>query len=83
MKLSLVTPIYKDTVYTWTYSSGLVNQTGFVYIDNLEYKIYNGNLQGPYWLRVYNSEGYAEDLTINPYVPFYYYYHKDHLGNNR
>jgi len=72
-----------DTVYTWTYSSGLVNQTGFVYIDNLEYKIYNGNLQGPYWLRVYNSEGYAEDLTINPYVPFYYYYHKDHLGNNR
>ena len=29
--------------------------------------------------RVYNAEGYAE----NPGSPVYYYYRKDHLGNNR
>jgi len=39
MKLPLVTPICKDTVYKWTYSSGLVNQTGMIYIDNLECRL--------------------------------------------
>ena len=34
-------------------------------------------------LRMHNTEGYADNVTINPYGPFYYYYHKDHLGNNR
>ena len=32
---------------------------------------------------MHNTEGYADNVTINPYGPFYYYYHKDHLGNNR
>jgi len=83
MKLPLVTPIYKDTVYTWTYSSGLVNQTGMIYIDNLEYQITSGMLQSLYLLRMHNPEGYADNVSINPYGPFYYYYHKDHLGNIR
>ena len=83
MKLPLVTPIYKDTVYSWTYSSGLVNQTGMIYIDNLEYQITSGMLQSLYLLRMHNPEGYADNVTMNPYGPFYYYYHKDHLGNNR
>jgi len=83
MKLPLVTPIYKDTVFSWTYSSGLVNQTGMIYIDNLEYQITSGMLQSLYLLRMHNPEGYADNVTMNPYGPFYYYYHKDHLGNNR
>jgi RHS repeat-associated protein len=83
MKLPLVTPIYKDTVYTWTYSSGLVNQTGMIYIDNVEYQITSRMLQSLYLLRMHNPEGYADNVTMNPYGPFYYYYHKDHLGNNR
>ena len=77
MKLPLVTPIYKDTVYKWTYSSGLVNQTGMIYIDNLEYQISSGMLQSLYLLRMHNPEGYADNVTINPYGPYYYYYHKD------
>jgi len=32
---------------------------------------------------MHNPEGYADNVTINPYGPYYYYYHKDHLGNNR
>ena len=76
----IIIPIYKDTVYKWTNSSGLVNQTGTVYIDNQEYRIYDGNLQSPYLLKVYNPEGYSESLngswTFN-------YYRKDHLGSIR
>ena len=40
-------------------------------------------LQSLYLLRMHNPEGYADNVTINPYGPYYYYYHKDHLGNNR
>ena len=80
MKLPLVTPIYKDTVYNWTYSSGLVDQTGTAYIDNLEYKIYNGNLLNPILLKAYNSEGYS-DIVNGSWA--FNYYRKDHLGNIR
>jgi len=54
-----------------------------IYIDNLEYQITSGMLQSLYLLRMHNPEGYADNVTMNPYGPFYYYYHKDHLSNNR
>ena len=76
----LVIPLAKDTVCKWSYSSGLVNQTGTAYIDNLEYMIYNGNIQSPNLLRVYNSEGYSANINASW---AFNYYRKDHLGNIR
>jgi len=76
----LVIPLAKDTVCKWTYSSGLVSQTGTAYIDNVEYQINYGNIQSPQLLRVYNSEGYS--ANINGSWAFNYY-RKDHLGNIR
>jgi len=76
----LVIPLAKDTVCKWTYSSGLINQTGTAYIDNLEYQIYNGNIQSPQLLRVYNSEGYSANINASW---AFNYYRKDHLGNIR
>jgi len=54
-----------------------------IYIDNLECQITSGMLQSLFLLRMHNPEGYADNVTINPDGPYYYYYHKDHLGNNR
>jgi len=72
-------PINKDT--TWTYSSGLVNQSGTVYIDNKEYSTLNGNPALTALQRIYNAEGYADTITAT--IPNYKYYRRDHLGNNR
>ena len=63
------------------YSSELVNQTGIVYIDNMEYQIRDGNLQRPYLYKVYNSEGYSSNIIDGSWA--FYYYRKDHLGNIR
>ena len=40
-------------------------------------------LQSLYLLRMHNPEGYTDNVTINPYGPFYNYYNKYQLGNNR
>ena len=80
MKMPIIIPIDKDSVCKRKFSSGLVNQTGTVYIDNLEYQINDGNLQSPNLLKVYNSEGYSDNVN-GSWV--YNYYRKDHLGNIR
>jgi len=72
-------PINKDTA--WTYSSGLVNQSGTIYIDNKEYNTFNGNSSFAALQRIYNAEGYADTITAT--IPNYKYYRRDHLGNNR
>jgi RHS repeat-associated protein len=69
--------VYTPTNYTYT---------GTVYVDNKEYAINKVNtpVNGIYpefysFVRMYTTEGY---LTT-PSNPQYYYYRKDHLGNNR
>ena len=78
--VGIVLPIDKDTVCSWTYASGLVNQKGTIYIDNKEYNTLNGNVALTALSRVHNAEGYVENITS---TPNYYYFRKDHLGNNR
>ena len=80
MKLPIIIPIDKDSVCKWTFSSGLVDQTGIVYVENIEYQINNGNLLNPVLLKAYNSEGYS-DIVNGSWA--FNYYRKDHLGNIR
>jgi RHS repeat-associated protein len=62
-----------------SYSQGAIDQNGTVYIGNFEYNTKNGNSSLTAISRIHNTEGYVE----NPGSPQYYYYRKDHLGNNR
>jgi len=62
-----------------SYSQGAIDQNGTVYIGNVEYKTQNGNSSLTAISRIHNAEGYVENLSS----PQYYYYRKDHLGNNR
>ena len=79
MLIPITLRINKNT--TWTYSSGLVNQIGTVYIDNKEYNTFNGYSKLTKLQRVYNTEGFADTITAT--IPNYKYYRRDHLGNNR
>jgi len=54
--------------------------TGTDYAGNIEYSFSND--LGDYQFdldKIYNTEGFSE----NPTAPIYFYYRKDHLGNNR
>jgi RHS repeat-associated protein len=62
-----------------SYSQGAVDQDGTVYIGNVEYNTKNGNSSLTAISRIHNTEGYVENISS----PNYYYYRKDHLGNNR
>ncbi len=62
-----------------SYSQGAIDQNGTVYIGNVEYNTQNGNSSLTAISRIYNDEGYVE----TPSNPQYYYYRKDHLGDNR
>jgi len=61
------------------YSQGAIDQSGAVYIGNVEYNTKNGNSSLTAISRIHNMEGYVENISS----PNYYYYRKDHLGNNR
>lgn len=64
------------------YNMDIIDETGTFYVDNKEYS-FNGCDPGWYWVdKVYNSEGYTNNLG-GYYGPNYQYYRKDHLGNNR
>jgi len=65
-------------VLNLSYLQNSVDQNGTVYIGNIEYNTQNGNSALTTLSRIYNTEGYVEN-TNNPQ---YYYYRKDHLGNN-
>ena len=77
----LAVPLKATEVISQTYTENSVNQNGTVYIDDKEYNTYNGNPALTVLKRIYNAEGYAEDITFP--IPNYYYFRKDHLGNNR
>ncbi len=68
-------------VISQSYRPDLATQNGTVYIDNKEYNTYSGNPTLTSLKRIFNAEGYAEDITLA--TPNYYYYRRDHLGNNR
>jgi len=57
---------------------------GTEYLGNVEYSHFESYYMGDYYdhygielLRLYNSEGFLDDSYK------YYYYRRDHLGNNR
>ena len=51
-----------------------------IYIGNCEYYSASGDDLGAYLTKVYNAEGYRQYSTT---ADGWYYYRKDHLGNNR
>ncbi|MDD4993092.1 MAG: DUF6443 domain-containing protein [Paludibacter sp.] len=68
----VVDPMYLATNYSLL--------TGTDYLGNIEYSFSND--QGDYQFdldKIYNTEGYS----VSPTSAVYYYYRKDHLGNNR
>ena len=89
-KLSLAEPLAGGEVLEPIYTSANYDFSGTEYIGNIEYTISKegGSLGSGYptlykdsytFNRLYNTEGYAENLSN----PVYYYYRKDHLGDNR
>ena len=66
-------------VLSISYSQGAIDQNGTAYIGNMEYNTQNGNSSLTALNRIHNTEGYVENISS----PNYYYYRKDHLGNNR
>ena len=78
-QLTNITPLADGQIISQSYNSGVVDQTGNAYIGNMEYKTQNGNSSLTAISRIYNDEGYVE----TPGNPQYYYYRRDHLGDNR
>jgi RHS repeat-associated protein len=67
-----------------------VTVEGMDYIGNFEYQIYRffdwdvtfEPVEYKYLSKIHNPEGYATSATTSN-GPIYYYYRRDHLGNNR
>jgi RHS repeat-associated protein len=78
-QLTNITPLADGQIISPSYNPGTVDQTGNAYIGNVEYVTQNGNSSLTAISRIYNGEGYVENVSS----PKYYYYRKDHLGNNR
>jgi len=89
-KQSLSEPLSDGEVLEPIYTPTNYNFSGTEYIGNIEYAI--SKIKGPIRIgmptlykdsytfsRLYNAEGYVENLSS----PNYYYYRKDHLGDNR
>ncbi len=79
---TLPAPLAEGEVLQLYYDMDFVDETGTFHVDNIEYD-FNGCDPGWYLLRnVYNTEGYTNKFNVTG-GPFYQYYRKDHLGNNR
>jgi len=78
---NLAVPLITGQVINQTYTINPINQNGTAYIDNKEYNTLKGNPALTTLQRVYNAEGYTQNITAT--TPNYYYYRRDHLGNNR
>ena len=78
---NLAVPLITGQVINQTYTINTINQNGTAYIDNKEYNTLKGNPALTTLQRVYNAEGYAENISAT--TPNYCYYRRDHLGNNR
>jgi RHS repeat-associated protein len=89
----LVTPVSEGTILGGVdvNAEDDVTASGTDYVGNVEYtvtRIYDFDVtERPveyYSLsRLYNPEGYPENITTGTKIPVYSYYSKDHLGNNR
>ncbi|MDD4991982.1 MAG: DUF6443 domain-containing protein [Paludibacter sp.] len=74
--VSTVIPMDKDSVCNWTYQSGVTNQSGTIYIGNIEYQTLNGSPYNLFYMKFKNPEGYSNKFLM-------YYNRYDHLGNVR
>ncbi len=81
---TLATPVVVPigNVCKWEFQVDVVNQDTRMFVDNFEYTLWKDpDMDAISLTRIGNSEGYAT-FGMNPKVS-YYYYRKDHLGNNR
>ncbi|MDR1180738.1 MAG: hypothetical protein LBL13_02005, partial [Bacteroidales bacterium] len=86
---TLVTPVVVPIGQTrqWTFTTDVIDETGIIYVDNCEYQLHRDpdtstNVDWMDMLRLHNLEGYSE-RSLSSYGPWYSYYRRDHLGNNR
>lgn len=82
----LTVPLTQGEVSKLEYQADVINQDTMMFVDNFEYGYYRDtdpdtHNDYAYLKQINNSEGYAH-FGLNPKV-YYYYYRKDHLGNNR
>jgi len=75
----LIDPLSDGQIINPSYIPGIVTQDGTAYIGNFEYNTLNGNVALTTLSRIYNDEEYVENIAS----PNYYYYRRDHLGDNR
>jgi len=81
-QVPVVNTLQPGQVLSLQYEMDYIGETGTFYLGNIEYG-FNGCDPGWYWIdKIYNPEGYVNDLGIYN-GPYYQYYRKDHLGNNR
>ena len=77
---TLSVPIAEGQIVTDVTSTDNYLLTGTDYVENFEYSFSNDQGDSQFDLdKIYNDEGYVSNLSS----PQYYYYRKDHLGNNR
>ena len=78
----LTVPITAGKVNKLEYEVDVINQDTRMFADNFEYTLWKDpDMDAISLSRINNSEGYTT-CGLNPKVS-YYYYRKDHLGNNR
>ncbi len=78
-QLTNITPLADGQIVAQSYLTGAVDQDGTAYIGNFEYKTQKGNASLTALTRIYNDEGYVENLAS----PQYFYYRRDHLSDDR
>ncbi|VBB45388.1 conserved exported hypothetical protein [uncultured Paludibacter sp.] len=80
-EVPVINTLQVGQVLNLQYNMDIIDETGTFYVDNFEYG-FNGCDPGWYWVdKVYNAEGYVTRLDYG--ANYYYYFRKDHLGNNR
>ncbi len=78
----LTVPITVGKVNKLEYEVDVINQDTRMFVDNFEYTLWKDpDMDAISLTRISNQEGYTT-FGINPKAS-YYYYRKDHLGNNR
>ena len=78
----LTVPITVGKVNKLEYEVDVINKDTRMFVDNFEYTLWKDpDMDAISLTRISNQEGYTT-FGINPKAS-YYYYRKDHLGNNR
>ncbi len=73
---ALAAPLTAGQTIQQTYSANVTEQYGTAYCGNFEYTTEHGDEALTTLDKIYNPEGYVKDGQ-------WYYYRRDHLGNNR